>query len=596
MKKSKLTLGITVAAMSCALLAGCDANKVTYSPEGYLLTYTDADGNVQHYSAEDLFGSYIKESTKVSTMFDSIYKLIVRNYFNAEDKKGDYEQIKKNAQNDVDGVKSKAKENQKTNDSKYDDEWEALLESYSCKDEDELLEHFIYERELKEFNEQFYKDHIAELRDDKLATNGYSGYLEKKVPYHVRHILVKVEDSGSTNYWNATIDKKDALDLFDVASNLASGEKTFGNVAQLYSEDSSATSFGELEIVDRDTEYVPEFKLGMYAYENLYSPNAQAASSSNISMSAAIAEAYQNATTGYTGLVSNGIGKIPYGVFNALKKYNDTTKDSLNRDVNDGNANYYPRNIIFNHYLNNHYISVVTPYDFQVDADDNYVVENDEFKLATTPLTNAGFADSQEDSLGVILRTKDTLQPIFVVRAGASSYQGIHFITIERSGLVETQNGVSLSEYYTTKRPSEDGYPKDTQGKAKQTYVNYLAQSEADYKKRAETVENKIKNFDSNLNKHIYQMNVEAQQIKFTEKGKAIEEAINKWIETTLAKAAFDENINWEKTWESYLDSLRSAKEEQSKVLSQTCTIEFTNASKGGNWQVGGPCYDNKEK
>ena len=35
MKKSKLTLGISVAAMSCALLAGC--NEVTYSPEGYRL-------------------------------------------------------------------------------------------------------------------------------------------------------------------------------------------------------------------------------------------------------------------------------------------------------------------------------------------------------------------------------------------------------------------------------------------------------------------------------------------------------------------------------------------------------------------------------
>lgn len=592
MKKSKLTLGMTVAVMSCALLAGCDKNKVTYSPEGYLLTYTDPDGNVKHYSSEDLFGSYIKDSTKVSTMFDGIYKLIVRNYFNAEDKKGDYEQIKKNAQNDVDGVKSKAKENQKTNDSKYDDEWEALLESYSCKDEDELLEHFIYERELKEFNDQFYKAHIAELRDDKAADNEFkfSGYLEKKVPYHVRHILTKIEDSGSTNYWNATIDKKDALDLYDVASALASGEQTFGKVAQLYSEDSSSTSFGELEIVDKDTEYVPEFKLGMYAYENLFSPNKTAAAASEIAMSTAIQNAYTSAT-------SATIGKIPYGAFKLIKDANDITKDSLNRDVNDGNANYFPRNVWFNNYLNNHYVSVVTPTDL--------VWDEGEQELKEVPITNlGGFTNSTEDDLGTILRTTDG-QPILVVRAGASSYQGIHFIVIERSGLVTTQDNVNLSEYYTTKRPSEDGYPKDDQGKAKQTYVNYLAQSEADYKKRAETVENKIKNFDSNLNKHIYQMNVKAQNIVFTEKGKAIEEAIDKWIETTLTKAAFDEDINWDKTWESYLDSLRSAKEEKAKVLSYGCAIGFQDHSKtpaidktGGDseWNVGGACYDNKEK
>ena len=581
MKKSKLTLGMTVAVMSCALLAGCDKNKVTYSPEGYLLTYTDPDGNVKHYSAEDLFGSYIKDSTKVSTMFDGIYKLIVRNYFNAEDKKGDYEQIKKNAQNDVDGVKSKAKENQKTNDSKYDDEWEALLESYSCKDEDELLEHFIYERELKEFNDQFYKDHIAELRDDKAAENEFkfSGYLEKKVPYHVRHILTKIEDSGSTNYWNATIDKKDALDLYDVASALASGEQTFGKVAQLYSEDSSSTSFGELEIVDKDTEYVPEFKLGMYAYENLFSPNKTAAAASEIAMSTAIQNAYTSAT-------STSIGSVPIEVFLKLKEVNDVTKDELNRDVNDGNANYFPRNIYFNHYLNNHYVSLITPTKLDGTEYTNQELED---------LGFAGFTTSSTDTLGKVLRTTEG-QPILVVRAGASSYQGIHFIVIERSGLVTTQDNVTLSEYYTTKRPSEDGYPKDDQGKAKQTYVNYLAQSEADYKKRAETVENKIKNFDSNLNKHIYQMNVKAQNIVFTEKGKAIEEAIDKWIETTLTKAAFDEDINWEKTWESYLDSLRSAKEEKAKVISETCAIQFTSSSKGAEWQVGGACYDNKEK
>jgi hypothetical protein len=573
MKKSKLTLGMTVAVMSCALLAGCDANKVTYSPEGYLLTYTDADGNVQHYSAEDLFGSYIKDSTKVSTMFDGIYKLIVRNYFNAEAKKGDYEQIKKNAQNDVEGVKSKAKENQKTNDSKYDDEWKALLESYSCKDEDELLEHFIYERELKEFNDQFYKEHIAELRDDKEADNEFkfSGYLEKKVPYHVRHILTKIEDSGSTNYWNATIDKKDALDLYDVASALASGTQTFGKVAQLYSEDTSSTSFGELEIVDKDTEYVPEFKLGMYAFENLFSQNTAAAATSKIAMGDTIKNEYTEAT-------STTIGQIPYGVFTKLRDVNDITKDSLNRDVNDGNANYFPRNIYFNHYLNNHYVSVVTPYD-----------------LEGTEITDLGGFSDTGDGLGKILRTTEG-QPILVVRAGASSYQGIHFIVIERSGLVQTQGNVTLSEYYTTKRPSEDGYPKDEEGHAKQTYVNYLAQSEADYKKRAETVENKIKNFDSNLNKHIYQMNVKAQNIVFTEKGKAIQEAIDKWILTTTTKAAFDESINWEKTWESYLDSLRSAKEEKAKVISQTCAIQFQDATKGDEWKVGGACYDNKEK
>lgn len=582
MKKSKLTLGISVAAMSCALLAGC--KEVTYSPEGYILTYKDADGNEIHYTADDLFGSYLKDSSKVSTMFDSIYKLIVRNYFNGSAHKSDYEQIKKNAENDVEGVKSKAKENAETNDSKYDKEWETLLESYSCKDEDELLEHFIYERELKEFNDQFYKAHIADLRDNTVAKDDYSGYIEKKVPYHVRHILVKVDDSGSTNYWNATISKDNATLLYDVASKLAEGNMTFGQVAKQYSDDSSKDKYGELEIVDKDTEYVPEFKLGMYAFENLYNAKTKtAAQSSNIKMDADITADYKAVAEE----TADTIGKIPYGAFVKVKDYYDTTKDSQNRDVNDGNANYFPRNVVFNNYLNNHFVSVITP-----DGLEDW--DGSGYANKYADMAGFNFTDSGEDGLGKVLRTKDG-QPILVVRAGTSSYQGIHFIVLQRSGLVEKVDNVTLSEYYTTYRPSQSEYPKDGD-KAKQTYVNYLAQSEAEYKTRAETVEGKIKNFDPQLNKHIYQLNVAEQNITFTEQGQPIADAIDNWIKVNAEKALFDEGINWEKTWDSYIESLKVAKAESSKRISNTCAIGFLDDDKttDSKWKEGGACYDNK--
>ena len=595
MKKSKLTLGISVAAMSCALLAGC--NEVTYSPEGYLLTYKDANGNEVHYSAQDLFGDYVTDSTKVSTMFDSIYKLIVRNYFNSDSHKGDYEQIKKNAENDVEGVKSKAKENQETNDSKYDKEWEALLESYGCKDEEELLEHFIYERELKEFNEQFYKNHIADLRDNTLAENSYSGYLEKKVPYHVRHILVKVDDSGSTNYWNGTITKDNATDFYDVANALAEGKDSFGKIAQQYSkDDGSKVKFGELDIVDKDTEYVPEFKLGMYVFENLFNAKTTtAAATSSISINGAISTNYQKAVTGEdTPDLKDVLGQIPYGAFSLLKEFEDVTKDELNRDVHDGDSKYFPRNIIFNNYLNNHYLSVITKENVKKPGS-----SDDWSKVDFTDLDGFTFEDKNGDGLNTllgkdILRTKDG-QPILVARAGTSSYQGVHFIVIERSGLQPVKDEVSLSEYYTTYRPSQGEYPKKD-GQPKQTYVNYLAQSEAEYKTRAETVENKIKNFDPSLNKHIYQLNVAEQKIKFTEEGKAIGEAIDKWIATTNAKSAYDDKLSWEKTWESYIESLKVENVESSKRISNTCAIGFTSKDKDdAEWyQVGGACYDNK--
>lgn len=588
MKKSKLTLGISVAAMSCALLAGC--KETTYSPEGYILTYKDANGEEQHLTMQDLFGTYLTDTSRVSTMFDSIYKLIVRNYFNGADHKGDYDQIKKNAENDVEGVKSKAKENADTNDSKYDKEWEALLDSYGCKDEDELLEHFIYERELKEFNDQFYKNHIKELRDQTQAADSYSGYLEKKVPYHVRHILVKVDDSGSTNYWNGTISKENATLLYDVANALATGTETFGKIAQQYSDDSSKDKFGELEIVDKDTEYVPEFKLGMYAFENMYNAATKAAAkTSKISINAGETDSIASEYAKVAETTDGVIGTIPFGAFAQIKKYYDTTKDSMNRDVNDGDAKYFPRNVFFNNYLNNHFVSVIT----------KEAVEGLPTSTELDALAGFTFTDVNGDGLDTlvgkpILRTKEG-QPILVVRAGTSSYQGIHFIVIERSGLVPTDKGVSLNDYYTTYRPSQSEYPVDGSGNKLQTYVNYYAQSEAEYKTRAETVESKIKNFDPQLNKHIYQLNVQEQNIKFTEAGQPIAEAIDKWIEATAKKSEFDENINWEKVWDSYIESLKVEKAEAVKRLPNACAIGFLDDDKTtGKWAEGGACYDNK--
>ena len=95
-----MTLSIALGAIACTILAGCD--NATYSPEGYILTYTNSAGETMRYTAEDLFGSYYNDSGKVSTMFDSIYKVIVRNYFTSENAGyAKYSEILKNAKNDV---------------------------------------------------------------------------------------------------------------------------------------------------------------------------------------------------------------------------------------------------------------------------------------------------------------------------------------------------------------------------------------------------------------------------------------------------------------------------------------------------------------
>ena len=575
MKRSKMTLGIMVGLMA-ASSAGCD---VTYSPDGYILTYKNSAGETLNYTADDLFGSYYSDSSKVSSMFDNIYKLIVGNYFKVEASgQAKYQEVLKKAKNEVEGIKTQAKKNADTNSTNYDDEWDALLKNYSAKDEEELLQYFLYQKELEEFNKQFYDNNTDLLRDSKPTSenpDAYDGYLNTKVPYHVRHILVKITDSSSTNFWNSTIDSGNAIKLHDVANALAKGENSFGKIAQLYSDDGSASKFGDLGIMDKDTTYVNEFKLGVYAYENLYNKATKdAASKSNISMNSEIASDYKDAA-------GNTIGTIPYGVFVKLNENNNVTLDNNNREVNDGDATYYPRNVYFNKYLNKHAVSVITPNDVEEGSNDY------------SSLPGFNFADSNNDDLGKILRTKDG-QPILVVRAGdGSNYQGIHFIIVQRTPLIETVNGVTVSEYYTTKYPGQENYPVNADKTEKQTYVNFLNQEIKDYKTRATEVENKIKNFDSDLNKFIYKKYVESEQV--TIKDENLKKSIDKWIDSTKTAALENQKITWEQTWDSYIETLKVQNAERSKLIPEVCAIGFKTHT-GDLWQDGGACYDNKNR
>ena len=128
--------------------------------------------------------------------------------------------------------------------------------------------------------------------------------------------------------------------------------------------------------------------------------------------------------------------------------------------VNDNSETYYPRNILFNKYFNNHQIAVIVPtrvetndflegkggvtadsvaYDFEKETDEN---GNPEVKGTADENYEAlpGFSYDTSDvfpDLGYNVLTNEKGQIILAVRAGTSDYQGIHFIVVDRSALDE---------------------------------------------------------------------------------------------------------------------------------------------------------------
>ena len=83
MRKSKLAIGLMTALLSVGALAAC--SEVSYSPDGVILTYTGEDGTTIKYTADDLFTDEFKDSSNYQTVFDSVYKIIIKNYFTETD-------------------------------------------------------------------------------------------------------------------------------------------------------------------------------------------------------------------------------------------------------------------------------------------------------------------------------------------------------------------------------------------------------------------------------------------------------------------------------------------------------------------------------
>lgn len=600
MKKAKLTLGLVGALVASGALAAC--NEVTYS-EGVVLTYTDATGKVTRYTAEDLFGDYLNSASSASTAFSKVQEVLIRNYFQQPAQANALAQLKTKAQNAVNGIKDQAQSNANTNGTTYQEEFEALLDSNGVDNVDELLEKELYKLEEDQYRTNYYTQaNLNAIRDGTIWENLKTeeaeaefgpvtdGYLKTKMPYHVSHILVDFASAESNNVTEATISAAESKKLSDVIKELAGADNgnnlgtaasaqrlSFGSIAFNLSDDTgSSTNYGDLGIMDLSTEFVPEFKLGVYAYDALYSSahsDEYAVSVKDNLLPSADAETEFGGTV-IDQFKKRGIGYIPYGAAVALGDpsisyiQNENGEPDLGYEVNDNSATYYPRNILFNKYFNNHQIAVIVPtrvetndflegkggvtadtvaYDFEKEADEN---GNPEVKgtLDEDYAKLPGFSYDTSDifpDLGYNALTNEKGQIILAVRAGTSDYQGIHFIVVDRSALDEyvannadgiikaiteetynakkgTENVTSLSDYWAMLEPnrvpsnpsavteenSASYYPyyvQDGKAVAKSTFVNKLVSADSTYADRSNDVMNAVKNYDSNINTYMFQ-------------------------------------------------------------------------------------------
>lgn len=585
MRRRKATISIA-ALTALTLITGCSSNLVA-DKNGNVITMNVGD-RVVTIAASDLLDDYLKTTAGVKSYYDAVYEVVVRELFEKPSQATKRNDIYNKAKRDVESTKEKARGNAE-NGGSYDKELKALLETEGVETIKELEEKKAYEHMQVELKNQFFdggegswapnaweqlvvgeRDELGALILDENSEPTYAGYLNERLPYHIRHILIKV-GAGSNAIYDASITKDDAIKLGSALTSLANRAEyqTFGRLAQQISEDDgSAKEFGDLKIMDSKTQFVNEFKLGVYAFEGIFNQDHAAAAKAKLNIPTEAKTFFQNL----------GLAEVPYEAALKLIEVSDIEKDTNGNKVNDGEAKYFPRNVYFNKYFNRHNVAVVTP--TSVDPASNNGLANPAYAALPgfTAVTELGGQKVLTDEKGNV---------ILMVRAGSNGgYEGVHFISIERSALVETEDGVSLEEYYTIKLPSDPTFPKDGTT-AKDTFVNFFRQDTSSYKNRADYVKEQIKGFDPRISDRIFTLLYDELNVSIH--NDVLEQAIFDYIDAQFESSRFNDAYQSKQAWNTYTEYVEQQEVLRTRLIPEACAINFETG--GVDYNEGGICY-----
>ena len=576
MKKSKLSITLVTSFIAAMALTAC--KEVTVSDKA-VVSFKTYSGETVDLITDNMYNKYRGTSNGISMFYEKILEVLIRYEFN-NGFKGDMnlKQIEDYAKNQVQEQKDKAKENAKnSDDTSYKDEWETILDSYKVEDEEGLKQHFIYEKE-KEVIKNWYagnKDKAEELKAEFIGLDANGDKVESKVasamPYHVRHILVKVDEAsdGNAKFYKGTVSEAQAKLLSNTVKALANGNYTFSEVAKMYSEDGSASSGGDVGIMTNAATsgslgMVNEFQLGTYVYDNLFdTDNLADAKRSNILDGLGITEGTDSVAEKFGA----NLMKVPYEAFVKMGEYADITADVDGNKLANGSATLYPRNILWNKYFNLHNIFLITNKKSagnqlgQLDPSSEFDVLIKDEKDNTAP--EKGFNDD-----GILVDEQGR------TIIGVRSQYGIHFMVIEKS----MYDYASLSTYYSTKLPGDDGYDEES-------YVGYIvSQSQEDYKTRANDVKSKITSFDPTYDYRLYQWLIsEVGELQFSENASGLGADITDYITALQENNLYKQEEGLEKVWRTYgelLDIQEYNRDAMFKITNPVTGIEQVNVTR----------------
>lgn len=504
MKKRLLTLSmVSLLTLGLASCSDVDAKKTSDGKD--IIVSIETEGGVVNYTADDLLNHYSSTETGVKAYYNAIYDVLVRH---------DQEitpEMSTTIEEDMETFLNTCKTNASNNGTTYKTELSNSLEAEGVETTGEL-------RELKELNVQKTK-YSENFYDQGLEDGTFAKkYIEEKAPYHIRHILIKTDDVSGSSVYNKEISKEESKKIYSIISRLASGKTTFGDIAYDASDDSSNSLYGSVGIMDLDTGFVSEFKYGVYYYDAFLSGKNDTGKTQEqvlemLRIPSSI-ELGEGNTLNTKEVLDNSVFTVPYSAVEMFQAYADTTKTIDNKTYTDEivpgsvrqsiTSQYYPRNVLFNTYFNNHGLTFITDEGFgDTTGNANWTTPNAELKAVLG-----------ENFDGKILT--DNGNPILVTYNPSN---GLHFMIIEKSPI--NQKYTSYTSYENKSEGEEVAlnnleeellhyYSLDVpSGSANVTndnrFVTYIKTTRTEYDKRATTLEDKFKSYDSNMEYKIFE-------------------------------------------------------------------------------------------
>ena len=584
MNKGMKTLALVLAIGTCAsALTSCNTEDYTYPDahwqDGLIVT---VGGKLYEY--KDIYELLDDSKDSAQALYNIAEDLAAQLATDATD------DMRNGVDVSIANYEETWRSNASTNGTSYKEEMEKGLDGEGVDSIDELRLKLLSQKRITANENAYLQDQLDPNDTDNygalynISVDMTKKYVETQRPYHVSHILVKVDaaatSSDSTALYDGHISSDNATKLSQVIQALASRD-SFGSVARIFSDDTgSQANYGDLGGTDSvgmelTTSYVSEFKLGLYAYDALLNNDVvgdekeEVKSVTRMPGGEGVNSDYSDqAAWESTDLGSKKVFGIPLSVALELGEVAQQDKSDDGLTVQDTDETQYPRNILFNNYFNNHSLSFI--YDDSADylnADKtiNYdklikevqvidseittidqvkekyperyreytdiaqnlaMIDTSKFSAANSNISDNLYTykstTSEYDTTGSDLTALPAGQkilvdqkgnPILVTRAGSDSYQGIHFITVNRDPFqtyysdanktVVSDSPETYYEYYRVNVPkagatdaSNPNYNEDP------SYVNYILadpNSNTEYQDRIDAVKAAIQAFDPNM-------------------------------------------------------------------------------------------------